>query len=158
MPSQPAAATKPFSQSQAQLSKLVNGRPAVVVTDQVNAELRSTSGVVVMVDKHVGVIVGEDSRMARSVDGAVTSEDLRATAFHHELASLINVRARDFAGAADQSAVSALNSLPAFVESDPEVESISVLSDVGRLDGTTVVGSRGDRDEVVVVVIDRLAG
>ena len=139
-----------------ELSRLVNSRPAVVVTDQVDAKLRGASSVVVMVDEHVSVVVGEDSRVARSVDVAVAGQKLGAAALHHGRASLVNVGPGDTARTSDHGAVSAIDALAALVESGPEVVVVAMLGDVGSFDGAAAGRACGDGDEVVAV--DGLAG
>jgi hypothetical protein len=129
----------------------VNSRPAVVVADKVEAELSSTSSIIVMIDEHISIVISENSRVARSMDIAMASKKLGATALHHRFASLVNVRASDASRAANHSAVRAIDSLAAAVESGPEVEVVAVLGDVGRLDGTAVVGTSRDGDEFVCV-------
>lgn len=109
-----------------------------------------------MVDEHVSVVIGEDSRVARSVDVAVAGQKLSPAAFHHGRASLVSVGAGDTARTSDHGAVGAIDSLAAFVESGPEVVIVATLGDVWSFDGAAVGRARGDGDEIVAV--DGLTG
>jgi len=109
-----------------------------------------------VIDKHVSIVISEDCRVSRAVDVAVASENLGTAAFHHRLARLVYVRTGDLRRAADHSAVSTCSALAAAVKGGPEVEVVAVLGDEGRFDGSSIVGTSGDRGDAVLV--DGFAG
>lgn len=135
---------------------LVDRGPPIVVTNEVDTKLSSTSSIVIMVDEHITVSIGENSRMARTVNIAVAGEKLCAAAVHHRHAGFVDVGAGYGGGATNHGAVSALDALATAVEGGPEVEVVAVLGDERRLNGTTIVGTGGDGDDTVTV--DGLTG
>jgi hypothetical protein len=104
-----------------------------------------------MVDQHISITISKDSGMPRPRNIAMASKKLSATAIYHRHASFVNVRAGDAGGATYHGTVSAVDALAAAFESGPEVEVVAVLGDDRRLDGTAVVETSGDGDEVVRV-------
>lgn len=98
----------------------VDDRPATtVVTNEVDAELRSSCVVVVVVDQHIAITVGKNSVVARTVDEPVARHHLRAATLHHLLAALVDVRPGHTRGPADHDAVGAGGTLAAPVEGHP---------------------------------------
>jgi hypothetical protein len=110
----------------------------------------------VVVNEHIIIAISQNSRVARCMNVDIASEKLGATTIHHGLASLIDVRISDLGEAANHSAICALNSLTAAIESGSEIKVVAMLSYEKRPDGTTIVRTSSDGYDVTFV--DGLAG
>lgn len=93
--------------------------PVRLPTDEVYALTGYPILCIVVVNQHVGIPVGKDSLVTRSVDGAVAGQDLGAAARQQRLTVLVDVWARYAGRPADYDAVGASHTAAALIERIP---------------------------------------
>lgn len=116
---------------------LISNGPTVVVAEKVNSQLCLAIRLpIVVVDKHIGIVVLEDSVVTGSTNSAMRCQDHSTATRHHVDAVAVNVRALNVSRSADPDVVGTSSSLAAPIERDPKIVVVAVPHNDGCLDGT----------------------